>query len=49
MHRGQTALPRSWTRDLDDVFAVQDEITDVIAATVTGRIEEAGRRHAESK
>ncbi len=41
--------PERYDRGMDDVFAVQDEVTDAIATTVAGRIEEAGRRHAEGK
>jgi TolB-like protein len=46
---GRRLWAERYDRDLDDLFAVQDEITDVIVATVAGRIEEAGRRHAEAK
>jgi len=46
---GRRLWAERYDRDLDDLFAVQDEVTDVIATTVAGRIEEAGRRHAEAK
>lgn len=46
---GRRLWGERYDRDLDDLFVVQDEITDVIAATVAGRIEDAGRRHAEAK
>ncbi len=35
-----------YDRDLDDIFAIQDEITNIIVATLAGRIEEAGRQRA---
>lgn len=38
-----------YDRCLDDIFVVQDEITDVIVATLAGRIEEAGRLRATQK
>ncbi|MFE0759252.1 adenylate/guanylate cyclase domain-containing protein [Inquilinus sp. NPDC058860] len=36
-------------RELTDVFAVQDEITQTIVASLVGRIEDADRRHALRK
>ncbi len=38
-----------YDRDLDDIFAVQDEITNIIVATLAGRLEEAGRHRAIQK
>lgn len=38
-----------YDRSVDDIFAVQDEITNVIVATLVGRIEEAGRLRATRK
>ena len=48
-HRGRRLWAERDDRDLDDVFVGRDEITDVIAATLAGRIEEAGHRHGEPK
>ena len=36
-------------RDLEDIFALQDEITSAIVATLPGRLEAAARRRAERK
>lgn len=38
-----------YDRGLDDIFAVQDEITDLIVTSLAGRIEESTRRHAAGK
>ena len=43
---GHRVWAEHYDRDLDDIFAVQDEITDIIVATLAGRIEEAGRQRA---
>jgi TolB-like protein len=42
---GQRLWAENYDRDLDDIFAVQDEITDIIVATLAGQIEhlELGR------
>ena len=36
-------------RDLEDIFAIQDEITSAIVATLPGRVEAAARDRAERK
>jgi adenylate cyclase len=46
---GQRVWAEHYDRDLDDIFVVQDEITNIIVATLAGRIEEAGRHRAEHK
>jgi len=46
---GHRVWAEHYDRDLDDIFAVQDEITDIIVATLAGRIEEAGRQRAAQK
>jgi len=38
-----------YDRSLDDIFAVQDEITDLIVTTLAGRIEQATRQRAAEK
>ncbi|MFQ5954960.1 MAG: adenylate/guanylate cyclase domain-containing protein, partial [Kiloniellales bacterium] len=38
-----------YDRDLEDIFAVQDEITTAIVATLPGRIEAASQERAERK
>ena len=38
-----------YDRELDDIFAVQDEITNIIVVALAGRIEEAGRHLAVQK
>jgi TolB-like protein len=38
-----------YDRELKDIFAVQDEITQTIVSTLPGRLEEAGRERAEGK
>jgi TolB-like protein len=46
---GHRVWVEQYDRDLDDMFAVQDEISGKIVATLAGRIEDAGRRAAEHK
>ena len=46
---GHRVWAEHYERDLDDVFAVQDEITKMIVATLAGRIEEAGHHRAVQK
>ena len=46
---GRRLWAEYFDRDLDDIFAVQDEITNIIVATLAGRIEEAGRQRAMQK
>lgn len=46
---GHQVWAEQYDRDLDDVFAVQDEISERIVATLVGRIEEASLRRAERK
>ena len=43
---GHRVWAEHYDRDLDDIFSVQDEITNIIIATLAGRIEEAGRQRA---
>jgi adenylate cyclase len=38
-----------YDRDLEDIFAVQDAITRSIVSSLPGRLEDAGRQHAERK
>jgi len=46
---GRRIWVEQYDRDLDDMFAVQDDISGKIVATLAGRIEAAGRRAAEQK
>ena len=46
---GQRLWAEHYDRDIDDIFAVQDEITDVIVATLAGRIEHLELRRAAKK
>ncbi len=43
---GQRLWAENYDRILDDIFAVQDEITDIIVATLAGRIEDLELRRA---
>ena len=45
----QRIWAEQYDRDLDDIFAVQDEITNIIVATLAGRIEDTGRVRTEDK
>jgi adenylate cyclase len=38
-----------YDRDLEDIFAVQDEVVRTIVATLAGRLEQAVREHAKRK
>jgi TolB-like protein/Tfp pilus assembly protein PilF len=38
-----------YDRDLEDIFAVQDEVTRTIVSILPGRLEDAGLEHAERK
>ena len=46
---GHRVWAERYDRELDDIFAVQDEITRVIVTTLAGRIEEADYRKAANK
>ncbi|MCZ6840837.1 MAG: BTAD domain-containing putative transcriptional regulator [Alphaproteobacteria bacterium] len=46
---GQRLWAEHYDRDLDDIFAVQDEITDIIVATLAGQIEHLEMRRAAKK
>jgi TolB-like protein/Tfp pilus assembly protein PilF len=46
---GQRLWSENYDRDLDDIFAVQDEITNVIVATLAGQIEHLELRRAAKK
>ncbi len=46
---GQRLWAENYDRDLKDIFVVQDEITNIIVATLVGRIEKADRHRAEHK
>ena len=46
---GNHLWAEKFDRDLPDIFAVQDEITQSIVASIAGRIEEADRRRALRK
>jgi adenylate cyclase len=39
----------TYDRDLEDIFAIQDEITNMIVVTVAGQMEAASRQRAERK
>ncbi len=38
-----------YDRDLEDIFAVQDEIVQTVVATVAGRLQDVGAEHARRK
>jgi adenylate cyclase len=38
-----------YDRDLEDIFAIQDEVTSAIVATLPGRLEDDARSHANRK
>jgi TolB-like protein/DNA-binding SARP family transcriptional activator len=38
-----------YDRDLDDIFAVQDEVVSTVVATLAGQLEQAGRAQAKRK
>ncbi len=46
---GRHLWAERYDRDLEDIFAVQDEITQAIVSTLPGRLEEAARDRAERK
>jgi TolB-like protein/Flp pilus assembly protein TadD len=46
---GQRLWAENYDRDLDDIFAVQDEMTDVIVATLAAQIEHLELRRAAKK
>jgi TolB-like protein len=46
---GRRVWAERYDRKFDDVFAVQDEITDVIVATLAGRIEAVSRQRSAQK
>ncbi|MBE9552626.1 MAG: hypothetical protein IMF05_04090, partial [Proteobacteria bacterium] len=46
---GKRVWVEQYDRDMDDMFAVQDEISVKIVATLAGRIEASGRHTAEHK
>ncbi len=46
---GQRLWSENYDRDLDDIFAIQDEITNVIVATLAGQIEHLELRRAAKK
>ena len=46
---GRRVWAETYDRDLEDIFIIQDEITDMIVATVVGRMEDANRQRAERK
>ena len=46
---GQRLWAEHYDRDLDDIFAVEDEITDIIVATLAGQIEHLELRRAAKK
>jgi TolB-like protein/DNA-binding SARP family transcriptional activator/Flp pilus assembly protein TadD len=46
---GQRLWAENYDRDLDDIFAVQDEITNVIVATLAGQIEQLELGRAATK
>ena len=46
---GQRLWAQHYDRDLDDIFAVEDEITNIIVATVAGQIEQLELRRAANQ
>ena len=46
---GNHLWAEKFDRELQDIFALQDEITQSIVASIAGRIEEADRRRALRK
>ncbi len=46
---GQHVWAERYDRNLDDIFAVQDEITQAIVSTLPGRLEEPGRELVRRK
>jgi TolB-like protein len=46
---GQHLWAENYDRDLDDLFAIEDEITDIIVATLAGQIEQLELRRAARK
>ncbi len=46
---GHRVWAERFDRALEDIFAVQDEITDRIVTTLAGRIEDTSRRHSARK
>ena len=46
---GNHVWAHRYDRDLEDIFAVQDEVTQSIVATLPGRLEEADAKRAERK
>ncbi len=46
---GQRLWSENYDRDLDDIFVVQDEITNIIVATLAGQIEHLELRRAATK
>ncbi len=46
---GHRVWAEHYDRDLDDIFAVQDEITRIIITTLAGRIEEVDQRRGAHK
>ena len=46
---GRHVWAERYDRELDDIFAIQDEITDAIVATLPGRVEAASRERARRK
>ena len=47
--KDQHVWAERYDRNLEDVFAIQDEVTSAIAATVFKRVEDASRTRAKSK
>jgi adenylate cyclase len=46
---GQRLWAENYDRTLDDIFAVQDEITDIIVATLAGQVERMEARRAAKR
>ena len=46
---GETVWAQRYDRELTDVFAIQDEITETIAATIGGRLEAEDRQRASRR
>jgi adenylate cyclase len=46
---GNHVWAERYDRELDDIFAVQDEVVRTIVASMTGRLEKVGSEHAKRK
>ncbi len=49
MATGTQVWAERYDRPLDDIFAVQDEIAEIVASTLTGRVHKIGLQRAQTK